>query len=86
MPKKRYKPEEIVSRLRQAKVLFGQGLSVADAIRHPSGSARSPTAGGARRRMGRAEIRFAASSSSAPRPRASGRSAASWRWPPSGFR
>ena len=33
MARKRYKPEEIVSLLRQAEVLHGQGLSMADAIR-----------------------------------------------------
>ena len=30
---KRYKPEEIVNLLRQAEVLHGQGLSMADSIR-----------------------------------------------------
>jgi len=33
MPKKRHKPEEIVSKLRQVDVLTSQGSSVADAIR-----------------------------------------------------
>ena len=33
MARERYKPEEIVSLLRQAEVLHGQGLSMADAIR-----------------------------------------------------
>ena len=33
MARKRYKPEEIVSLLRQAEVLHGQGLSMVDAIR-----------------------------------------------------
>lgn len=33
MPKKRYKPEEIVAKLRQVDVLVSQGQSVADAIR-----------------------------------------------------
>ena len=33
MARKRYKPEEIVSLLRQAEVLHGQGKSMADAIR-----------------------------------------------------
>ena len=32
MARKRYKPEEIVSLLRQAEVLHGQGMSMADAI------------------------------------------------------
>ena len=33
MARKRYKPEEIVSMLRQAEVLHGQGMSMADTIR-----------------------------------------------------
>jgi len=33
MPRKRYKPEEIVTKLRQVDVLVSQGSSVADAIR-----------------------------------------------------
>lgn len=33
MPRKRYKPEEIVTKLRQVDVLVSQGQSVADAIR-----------------------------------------------------
>ena len=33
MARKRYKPEEIVNLLRQAEVLHGQGMSMADAIR-----------------------------------------------------
>ena len=33
MARKCYRPEEIVSLLRRAKVLHGQGLSMADAIR-----------------------------------------------------
>ena len=33
MAKKRYKPEEIVAKLRQVDVLQGQGSSVADAVR-----------------------------------------------------
>ena len=33
MPKKRYRPEEIVAKLRQVDVLFSQGQNVADAIR-----------------------------------------------------
>ncbi len=33
MPRKNYKPEEIVSKLRQVDVLVSQGSSVADAIR-----------------------------------------------------
>jgi transposase-like protein len=33
MPRKRYKPEEIVAKLRQVDVLTSQGHSVADAIR-----------------------------------------------------
>ena len=33
MARQRYKPEEIVSLLRQAEVLHGQGMSMSDAIR-----------------------------------------------------
>jgi putative transposase len=33
MPKKRYRPEEIVAKLRQVDVLVSQGQNVADAIR-----------------------------------------------------
>ncbi len=33
MPKRSYKPEEIVSKLRQVDVLTSQGATVADAIR-----------------------------------------------------
>ena len=33
MPKKRYKPEEIVAKLRQVDVHLSQGSSVADVIR-----------------------------------------------------
>ena len=33
MPRMRYKPEEIVAKLRQVDVLVSQGQSVADAIR-----------------------------------------------------
>ena len=33
MPRKVYKPEEIVAKLRQADVLISQGQSVADAVR-----------------------------------------------------
>jgi putative transposase len=33
MPRKRYKPEEIVTKLRQVDVLTSQGQSVAEAIR-----------------------------------------------------
>ena len=33
MPRKRYKPEEIVAKLRQVDVLASQGQSISDAIR-----------------------------------------------------
>lgn len=33
MPEKRYKPEEIVAKLRQVDVHLSQGISVADTIR-----------------------------------------------------
>ena len=32
MGRKRYKPQEIVGKLRQAEVLHGQGMSMVDAI------------------------------------------------------
>ena len=38
MARKRYRPEEIVSLLRQAEVLHGQGRSMAEAIRYSSRS------------------------------------------------
>ena len=34
MARKRYKPAEIVGLLRQAEILHGQGMSMADAIRY----------------------------------------------------
>ena len=40
MPRKRYKPEEIVAKLRQVDVLVSQGQSMADAISARSASAR----------------------------------------------
>ena len=33
MARKRYRPEEIVSKLRQVEVLHGQGMAMAEAIR-----------------------------------------------------
>jgi transposase-like protein len=33
MPRKRYKPEEIIAKLRQVDVLVSQGATMADAIR-----------------------------------------------------
>ena len=33
MPRKKYKPEEVVAKLRQVDVLVSQGVSMADAIR-----------------------------------------------------
>ena len=38
MPRKRYKPEEIVAKLRQVDALTSQGQSAADAIRSIGGS------------------------------------------------
>ena len=38
MARKRFKPEEIVGKLRQADVLHGQGIAMADAIRQLGGS------------------------------------------------
>ena len=40
MPRKIYKPEEIVAKLRQVDVLTSQGQNVAEAIRLIGGSAR----------------------------------------------
>ena len=34
MPRKIYKPEEIIAKLRQVEVLTSQGKSAVDAIRH----------------------------------------------------
>jgi putative transposase len=39
MPRKRHKPEEIVTKLRQVDVLVSQGQSVVDAIRRPGEAA-----------------------------------------------
>jgi hypothetical protein len=36
MARKRYKPEEIVAKLRQVEVLVSQGQNMVDAIRHTS--------------------------------------------------
>ena len=59
MGRKRPKPEEIVSKLRQVEVLQGQGMSIADAVRQIGGEGRraplvraqprtsKPTTGGA---------------------------------------
>lgn len=33
MPKKRYRPEEIINKLREADILISQGRTVADAIK-----------------------------------------------------
>ena len=47
MPRKRYKPEEIVAKLRQVDVLVSQGQSLADAIRQ-IGVSEVPIIGGGR--------------------------------------
>jgi len=49
MPRKRYKPEEIVAKLRQVDVLVSQGQSMADAIRQ-IGVSEVPTGRTAQRR------------------------------------
>lgn len=46
MPKKCYRTEEIIAKLREAEVLLGQGLKVLELSR-PSALMRSPTAAGA---------------------------------------
>ncbi len=38
MPRKRYRPEEIISKLCEADILNGQGYSVAQAIKSIGGS------------------------------------------------
>ena len=47
MARKRYKPEEIVGNLRQADVLHGQGMAMAEAIRQ-LGISEVTFSGGAR--------------------------------------
>ena len=47
---KRFKPEEIISRLRQVEILCSQGKNMADAIKHIGVSEKPTTAG--RRAMG----------------------------------
>jgi hypothetical protein len=46
MARKRYKPEEIVAKLRQVDVLVSQGQSMADAIRQRCRCHKGHTAGG----------------------------------------
>jgi len=38
MPKKRYRPEDIIAKLREADILISQGKSVPDYIRSDNGS------------------------------------------------
>jgi hypothetical protein len=45
MAKKRYKPEEIVAKLRQVDVLVSQGQAMADAIRQKRGDVVSVAPG-----------------------------------------
>ncbi len=59
MSRKRHKPEEIVSKLRQVDVLVAQGTPVADAIR-AMGSPRSPTTAGVRSTAGSSRTRSSA--------------------------
>ena len=49
MAKKTYKPEEIVSKLRQVDVLRSQGMTMADGIRQISVSEEIGRAGGRER-------------------------------------
>jgi hypothetical protein len=51
MPKKRYRPEEIVAKLRQVDVLVSQGQNVSDAIRQ-IGVSGSPIIGGGKSTAG----------------------------------
>ena len=46
MARKRYKPEEIVARLRQVEVLTAQGKTAVEAIRSISARSYSSEAGG----------------------------------------
>ena len=48
MPQRRYRPEEIIAKLREADVLLGQGKKVAEVVKAPGVSERSPTTAGAR--------------------------------------
>jgi len=34
MPKKRYRPEDIIAKLREADILISQGITVAETIKH----------------------------------------------------
>ena len=47
MPRKRHSAEEIISELREAEVLLGQGKAVAEVARALSGSTRRPMTAGA---------------------------------------
>ena len=47
MPRKTYRPEEIIATLRKADVLLGEGKKVPEVTR-PSASTRSPTTAGAK--------------------------------------
>ena len=47
MPQKRYRPEGIVAKLREAEVLLGQGQEVAEVVRK-TGISEVPTTSGAK--------------------------------------
>jgi len=47
MVKKRYRPEDIIAKLRAADVLISHGTSVAETIKH-LGVSESPSTGGAK--------------------------------------
>jgi hypothetical protein len=47
MPQKRYRPEEIIAKLREAEVLLGQGKKVPEVVK-TIGVSRSATTAGAR--------------------------------------
>ena len=45
MPRKTYRPEEIIVKLREAEVLLAQGMKVCQVKRRPSSSLLASTAG-----------------------------------------
>ena len=53
MARKRYKPEEIVAKLRQVDVLVSQGQNMVDAIRYGGATAMTDSARGWRKSLAR---------------------------------
>ena len=85
MPQKRCRPEEIIAKLRQAEVLFGQGSKVPEVSRR-SASARSPTTAGARNTAASRSARPSASRSSSARTPACARRSPTSPWTSSSSR